>query len=60
MAMELSTDRLEAASRIQERPSSTTVDERKRRAARRPKNESAPAEADDLAEEQGHQLDDIA
>ena len=59
--MELSTDRLEAASRTRERPFSATADERKRRIPRRSKDESAPAEAEDLAEEQAsHQLDDIA
>lgn len=59
--MELSTDRLEAASRTQERPFSATAEERKRRTPRRSKDEGAPAEVEDLAEEQAtHQLDDIA
>ena len=59
--MELSTDRLEAASRTQERPFSTTAEERKRRAPRRSKDETQSEDAEDLAEEQGsHQLDDIA
>ncbi|MGB8771941.1 MAG: hypothetical protein WCC92_20170 [Candidatus Korobacteraceae bacterium] len=60
--MELSTDRLEGASRTtQERPFSTTAEERKRRAPRRSKDESGPEEAENLAEEQeSHQLDDIA
>ena len=39
--MELSTDRLEAASRTQERPFSATAEERKRRTPRRHKDESA-------------------
>ncbi len=38
--MELSTDRLEATSRTQERPFSATADERKRRTPRRSKDES--------------------
>jgi hypothetical protein len=59
--MELSTDRLEAASRTQERPFSATADERERRTPRRSKDQSGPLEAEDLAEEQAsHQLDDIA
>jgi hypothetical protein len=59
--MELSTDRLEAASRTQERPFSATAEERKRRTPRRCKDASEPAAAEDLAEEQAsHQLDDIA
>jgi hypothetical protein len=61
MAMELSTDRLEATSRTQERPFSATAEERKWRAPRRPKDDTRSAEAEDLAEEQSdHKLDDIA
>ena len=61
MAMELSTGRLEAASRTPERRFCTPAGERKGRAPRRSKHESELAEAEDLAEEQGsHQLDDIA
>jgi hypothetical protein len=58
--MELSTDRLEAASWTRERAFSTTSDQRKRRAPRQPKDEAVPAETEDMVEEQGHQLDDIA
>ncbi len=61
--MDLSTDRLEATSRTQERPLSTSAEERKRRPPRRRSHdESVEAEAEDLAEEEkdSHQLDDIA
>jgi hypothetical protein len=62
MAMDLNTERLEAVSRTQERPLSTSAEERKRRPSRhRSKDESVEAEVGDLAEEKdSHQLDDIA
>ncbi|MGB7555624.1 MAG: hypothetical protein WBM04_14720 [Candidatus Korobacteraceae bacterium] len=60
--MDLSTDRLEPTSRTQERPLSTSAEERKRRPPhRRSSDESMEAEPEDLAEEKDrHQLDDIA
>lgn len=59
--MELTTPRLEASTRIQERPSSGAGEERRRQAPRRHKQDP-PAEAKVTAEEQsdGHQLDDLA
>lgn len=68
MAIELSTDRLEGTSRMQDRPLSPAAEERKRRTRRRSKDETGVAEPEDLAEEEGlaedekdsHQLDDIA
>lgn len=59
--MELTTDRLEASTRIQERPSSAPGEGGRRQATRRPK-QPASAEAEGAAEEQSerHQLDDLA
>jgi hypothetical protein len=60
--MGLGTDRLEATWRTQERPFSTTADERRRPLPRRHKDEGRPTETEteDLAaDEDSHQLDDI-
>jgi len=59
--MDFSTGRLEGSARIQERPFGQSPEEQKRRAPRRPKEQTGPAEADEPPDEQeNHQLDDIA
>jgi len=59
--MELSTSRLEASTRIQERSFGNSAEERRRRVPRR-HPEDPPADDDVLTQEEpeGHQLDDLA
>jgi len=59
--MDLSTGRLEASARIQERPFSKSSEEQKGRARQRPKEEAGAAESDEPEDErENHQLDDMA
>ena len=58
--MDLGTDRLEAASRTQERPRSQLTEEPNRRGVRRSRNQKKSDEAEMAAEEQeSHQVDDL-
>ena len=59
--MELSTNRLEASTRVQERAFGQSGEERRQRAPRR-RQEDPPTEDEILTTEdtEGHQLDDLA
>ncbi len=59
--MDLGTERLEGAARIQERCFGKSSDEPQRRAPRRPREEAGPSEPDEGDEEREvHQVNDIA
>ncbi|HUI82847.1 MAG TPA: hypothetical protein VL240_01420 [Candidatus Binatia bacterium] len=58
--MELSSGRLEASSRIQERPFGHSPEEDRRRLPRRRKEPAADGEVMEHEEGESHQLDDMA